>query len=138
MYSHVARTVFGVPWAIMPDRMAAIVEVIGLRVAGGRFDATEIRERVAAVRDEAGPRNGRQGGQVAVIPIYGVIAHRTNLMTEMSGGSTVQSLRGMLRQALADPAVTGIVFDVDSPGGSVDGIPELAAEIRAALSLIHI
>jgi signal peptide peptidase SppA len=33
---------------------------------------------------------------------------------------------------MSNEDVGAIVFDMDSPGGSVDGIPELAAEIRAA------
>jgi signal peptide peptidase SppA len=36
------------------------------------------------------------------------------------------------RQALADPSIGGIVISVDSPGGSVYGVPELVAEIYRA------
>lgn len=131
-YNRIARDVFGRPWAILPSRMEAIVEVIELRAAGLRLSQDEIRERVAAAMSAAGPRGGAQGGQIAVIPVYGVLSHRMNLMSDMSGGTSVQQLTGSFRQAMADPSVSGIVFDVDSPGGSVEGIPELAAEMRAA------
>lgn len=132
-YSRIARTVFGVPWAVTRPTMDAIVEVMERRIAGGTLAEHEIAERLAAAREAAGPRTGTGGaGSIAVIPIYGVLSHRINLMTEMSGGTSVQQLTGAFRQALADPTVTGIIFDVDSPGGSMSGIPELAAEIRAA------
>src|SRR4029453_14892345 len=35
-------------------------------------------------------------------------------------------------ELMKDPAVKGVVLDVDSPGGSVYGVRELADEIRAA------
>ena len=69
---------------------------------------------------------------MAVIPIYGVICKRLDLMSAMSGGTSVESITRDFRSALADPEVGAIVFDVDSPGGSVEGITELANEIRAA------
>jgi signal peptide peptidase SppA len=67
-----------------------------------------------------------------VIPIYGVIMPRANLMTEYSGGATVAGIRTAFREALADESVGSILFDVDSPGGYTDGIEELASEIREA------
>lgn len=132
-YTRIAADVFGRPWAILPSRMEAIVEVLDIRMAGGRIDEDEIRARLDAAALSAGPRSGGGGpSQVALIPTYGVLSHRMNLFSAMSGGTSVQQLRGAFRQALADPDVAGIVFDVDSPGGSVEGIPELASEIRAA------
>jgi signal peptide peptidase SppA len=41
----------------------------------------------------------------------------------------VQGLTKQFRAALADDTVKAIVFDVDSPGGDVDGIQELSDEI---------
>jgi len=67
------------------------------------------------------------GGSVAVIPVYGVIMNRSAWC-----GTSVSDVRQMLRQALGDPTIGSILFDFDSPGGSVDGVPELAAEILAS------
>jgi signal peptide peptidase SppA len=67
-----------------------------------------------------------------VIPITGVISHRMNLLTQFSGGTSTAGLTKAFRAALADPNVKAIVFDVDSPGGSVDGVAELADEILQA------
>jgi signal peptide peptidase SppA len=53
-------------------------------------------------------------------------------MSELSGATSVEGLRADFRTAMADPDVARIVFDVDSPGGSVEGIEELGEEIRAA------
>jgi capsid assembly protease len=117
------------PWAIQRETLDAMVEVLELRVDGGRLADDVIAERLAAARSRQGPR---KAGAAGVVPIHGVIMPRTDLMTAMSGGTSVEGIRQAFRDALADDEVSRIVFDVDSPGGSVEGIPELAAEIRAA------
>lgn len=48
------------------------------------------------------------------------------------GGTSVQKLTAQFRQAISDPGVKAIVLDVDSPGGGVSGVFELADEIREA------
>jgi ClpP class serine protease len=53
-------------------------------------------------------------------------------MSEMSGGTSVQRFKQSLEAALADDKVTSIMLDIDSPGGSTDLIPEMAAQIRQA------
>lgn len=71
-------------------------------------------------------------GAVAVVPIYGMLAHRGSFWSMYFGGATVESLTDQLRQAVNDPLVSAIVLDVDSPGGDVEGIDELASEIYQA------
>lgn len=132
-YPHVAAAVFDQPWLITPAAMRAIVEVMELRLDGGRLTEAEIADRLAVAGRTAGPRSGgRRAGAVAVLSVYGVLSHRANLMSEMSGGTSVQGLQRAFREALADPEVAGILLDVDSPGGAVSGIPEFGEEIRAA------
>lgn len=77
-----------------------------------------------------GTRSG--GGAVAVTPLVGSIIPRADGMAESSGAVSVQRFRRNLRQALADPEVGSVVIDVDSPGGTVDQVPEMAEEIYAA------
>jgi signal peptide peptidase SppA len=64
--------------------------------------------------------------------MYGLISQRMGLMSYMSGGTSIDEMRATLREALDDSDVRAIVFDIDSPGGSVDGITEFATELRAA------
>jgi len=45
---------------------------------------------------------------------------------------STQRITANFRAAMADPAVSAIVLDVDSPGGSVFGVDELAGEIYKA------
>lgn len=130
-YSQVTKAVYERPWAIQPAMLAVIEEIVRLRASGSPLTDDEIEARVSAASN--GPRAGAARAQgVAVIPIYGVLSQRMSLMTAMSGGTSYESIRAELRAALADPDIGAIVFDVDSPGGSVDGATELAAEIRAS------
>lgn len=132
-YAHIIRAILTRPWAIDPESVAwaAICDVLALRAAGETLSDDEVNARIAAAAN--GPRQGGgRAANVAVIPIYGVISPRANLMSRTSGGVTAEQLLADVRSALADSTIDGIVFDVDSPGGQVEGIEELAAEIRGA------
>jgi len=130
-YPHVLKAVFDTPWAITPEMLGIIAEVARFRAEGGTFSEDEIRHRIEAQAN--GPRRGGPNATgVALIPIYGVISQRMTLMTALSGGTSVEQLTGQFRDALADPEIGAIVFDIDSPGGAVDGIEEFATEVREA------
>lgn len=128
-YPRLRAYLYSLPWAILPEKLAAIEEVLCLRAAGVRFDADEIQARIGA----AAPVRAVSvsPGGVAVIPVYGTISMRANLFTQASGGTSTQQLSDAVRLALADPDIKAIVFDVDSPGGTVDGVPELADELNS-------
>lgn len=130
-YAHIIKAITRRPWALHPDYLALMLDIVQFRADGGVLAEEEIQARIDAASN--GPRKGSaRSATVAVLPIYGVISPRQNLFSATSGGTSVESIRADLREALADPGVDGIVLDVDSPGGSVDLIDELAAEIRAA------
>ena len=135
-YGHLVRAVLAQHWAINRDSLtwAAIVEIVAMREAGQFFSLEEIDARLAAAAARNGPR-GTQGKPsttlVGVVPIHGVIAPRSSLMAS-SGGTSADAISADFRAMLADDDIAGIVFDVDSPGGVVAGIEELATEIREA------
>lgn len=66
------------------------------------------------------------------MPISGPIFPRANLMTEMSGATSLERLGATIDAAASDPQVGSIVLDVNSPGGSTELLPETAAKIREA------
>jgi ClpP class serine protease len=78
----------------------------------------------------------QSSGGIAVLPLYGVVTQRGNMVEDVSGpGSTsTQQFSAALHQLLADDTVGQILIDIDSPGGSVYGVSELADEIQAARS----
>jgi capsid assembly protease len=96
--------------------------------------AEGIRHELAA-RGELQGRDvvaGHSSGGVALLRLSGVITQRSNIFTMMFGGTSTESFSERLRAAVSDPSVGTIVIDVDSPGGGVYGIHELATEIYNA------
>lgn len=67
-----------------------------------------------------------------VIPIEGVIGKNLSPLDKMLGAVDVNDLMEQVDTFLEDASVARIVFDFNSPGGTVTGIPELARKIRGA------
>lgn len=126
LYPMVRRYVRESAWAILPSKLAEIMEALAIRAHGGAISPDEIRAQMSAAADRhaAEPRS-----TVAVLPMVGTIAHRADLMAESSGGTSVQTMTRQFRALVSDPSISAIVLDVDSPGGNVAGIDEFASEI---------
>ena len=125
------------PWALMPERLNAVSAVM----ARWSSHAPATTEVLAGIDVDKVAREARRqtatsvsGGGIAVLPLYGVITQRGNMIEDVSGPGSVstQKFAAALRQALADESVSQILIDIDSPGGSVYGVAELADEIVAA------
>ena len=95
------------------------------KLLGEVFSGTKIHAELG-VATPIQRREARESG-IAVIPIVGVIEQRMH-----SVGTSVEEIEMMFDAAIASKRVDGIVFDVDSPGGGVTGVPELAERIFEA------
>ena len=127
------------PWALHPPELAKLTAVLQNWQAGIKPDA----ETMASIRADKAARatrrevaSGASGKGIAVLPMYGVITQRGNMADDISGpGScSTQRFASTLRAALADDSIGQILIDIDSPGGSVSGVQELADEIYSARS----
>jgi len=70
-------------------------------------------------------------GQTAVIAVDGILFPKPNILTLFGFGMPLTDIRMDLELAANSPAVNKIVFNFNSPGGSVTGIHELANAIKA-------
>ncbi len=126
------------PWGLLPDTLAAMQSVLYRWASGARLSQEEIRAAVGDAPEISAARRDRassvSSGAIAVLPIYGVIGHRASLVADSSSGvnTSTEVLGNEFRALMNDPGIAGIVLDVDSPGGSVHGIQELAQTIYAA------
>lgn len=120
-------------WAIEPKYGERVLGVLSRWARGEPASESDLQEARAA-RDSRTARTSRNPSPrgIAVLPLYGMIAPRANLVMDYSGGTSCQVFSGMLADALADDAVGQIIIDIDSPGGSVAGVPELASELMQA------
>jgi signal peptide peptidase SppA len=125
------------PWALMPERLQAMSGIL-TRWSAGEPPSDETLFQVntdRVLRDTRKQMAATSTGTgIAVLPLYGVVTQRGNMVDDISGpGSTsTQQFTSVLRQMLADDAVGQILIDIDSPGGSVYGVSELASEIVKA------
>lgn len=113
-------------WAMVPE---ALMEYTA------RLSKTPLAPQpVAAASRARGTRMVTPaGGQVAVIPLHGAITPRMSLLSMLFGGSGgLESFGECFSDALDDDDVEAIVIDIDSPGGVIDLVPEMAAQILAA------
>ena len=98
--------------------------------AGFLFSAQVLPRDMSARAPETAPRS--RAGSVALLSLVGPILYRGSWWADFLGLPTIQGFQARFRQALNDDSIKSIVIDVDSPGGEVPGVQELAAEILAA------
>ena len=128
-YQHILSYVASTLWGILPAKFHELLAVLASRAAGHEFTAAEIRARIG---DNSESSELSQQGMIAIVPLRGVIAHRMGGMQDSSGGMSTERFQAMFRQAMANEQVHTIVIDVDSPGGTIPGVQEAAAEVFAA------
>ncbi|MEW6490357.1 MAG: S49 family peptidase [Thermodesulfobacteriota bacterium] len=123
-------------WAIYPGKLeevnARIVQLLeGQTALPPEYRAElEAQARTGMAGDEDdGPAYEVRNG-VALIPVRGTLMKRANLFTRFSGGTSYDLLQRDLAEALGDPAVDALLLPIDSPGGTADGVTELARWLR--------
>lgn len=130
-YARIVQAFSQTCWALLPETLTAMSEVLAFRSEGGVLSRADIRARLDA--------NGRQpvragvarSGSVAVIPMQGVISRRAGMFTEACGMVSLESFMAKVRAAQADDAVSAVVMAFDSPGGDAAAVHEAATELRS-------
>lgn len=120
------------PWLIIPAKLEAIIKVFNDRLQGEFIKHDDFW----AIKNEITPDENQEPymieNGVALMSLEGIISKRMNLFTKFSGGTSTQLFERDFKQAMDDPRVQSILLLVDSPGGSVDGVQELANVIYEA------
>jgi ClpP class serine protease len=111
------------PWVLLPDRLPFVRATLrGVSECRRQtLPQTLTKATANAVRRQA------SNSAVAVLPFYGVAVQGTGAMGEALGLLSLWHFTKAFRAALADDSVSTPVIDVDSPGGSMFGVMELAA-----------
>lgn len=130
-YSRILAAIAAQPWAMQKEKLLAMLDVIRTR-SFGPIKSMEDDEVSAAINPQRANAIAKKEGSVAIIPVYGMLSQRMNLMTYYSGGTSTELLMSAIKSSLADNTVKAIVMDVDSPGGGVYGVAEIADYIRAS------
>lgn len=116
-------------WAITPEYMGVITSVAERE--------NEYQNNLQALEAKLGRPLGstertsvRDG--IATVPVTGPIFRYSNLFTAISGATSNEMLAQDFTAAVEDPSVRGIILQIDSPGGEVNGTSEFAAMVAAA------
>jgi ClpP class serine protease len=116
-------TISSEPWCIRPEILEGIIEI-----AERQNDVQAVEAKLGVPLDNT--RTVSRRGDVAIIPITGSIFRYANLMTRVSGATSVSILAEDFTKASEDDEIKTIVLRIDSGGGQASGIAELADMIR--------
>ena len=121
-------------WALDPAVYERMMEIVFRHAEGARLSAEEV-EAATGGRGQAQAQYRIEGG-VAVIPVTGIIAKHASQVGGLSQprGTSTERVGAMLAEALSSDEVRAVLLDIESPGGTVDGIAELSDAIYAARS----
>jgi len=126
----IAERLFNTPLLVHPAKLDAIIAGLAHRLGIAHYQAPE----PSVFTSQSGKRseNGmyRMVGDIAVLDIFGVLAHRGGLQADSSYILGYQTIARQLDAAANDGAVKGIVLNLDTPGGEVAGAFDLAQMIR--------
>lgn len=133
-----SQLIFNQPLAIAPAKLQLILQVLAARqtapmVLAGFDDCAPLPVQGAAGRTAAaGLLDGMMvSDRVALIDVSGTLVNRASWLDASSGLQNYKSLAAKFDAAHAAPDVEHIIMRLDTPGGAVSGLPDLAERIKA-------
>jgi signal peptide peptidase SppA len=152
-HAQIAQRAFNTPLLVEPSKAMAFLSGLGPRITGRQLRLAGIEVAPEDMTHAALPAragiltNGlaeqyQRDGQnpfgiidgVAVIEVSGVLVHRGAWIGQSSGQTSYEGIAAQVAAAASAPAVRGIALEIDSFGGEVAGVFDLADAIRAARS----
>jgi len=149
IHARIAARAFNTPLLVEPTKAMAFLSGLGPRILGRRVelsgsDVTDapgtsaLPARASILAGNLAERLRQHGDApypfvdgIAVIEIAGVLIHRGSWIGQSSGQTSYEGIAAQIDAAASDPAVRGIALDIDSFGGEVAGVFDLADRIRA-------
>jgi len=122
-YDRIFAQLFNQPWLITEDWMGTIISI-----ANREGDIEAIAAKHSSALPDTEGVSIRDG--VAIVNVSGPIFPKATLFTKISGATAISTLATDLTAAVENDEVESIVLNVDSPGGNITGINEMANMIR--------
>ena len=134
MRSYVLQAFTEYPWAILPQKLAILEEIVYRHVSGEKLSAEEVQARIHGASRPQDRNVGTAGSPkfVAILPLFGTIFPRANMMTDVSGATSADKFGASFSALVDNPEIGAIVLDVNSPGGQVNGIADVSRRIFEA------
>jgi signal peptide peptidase SppA len=149
LHARIAARAFNTPLLVEPAKAMAFLSGLGPRVLGRRVEladhdlhdasgTTQLPARASILASALADSLKQQGDApfpvidgIAVIEISGVLIHRGGWIGESSGQTSYEGITAQIEAAASDPSVRGVALEIDSFGGEVAGVFDLADRIRA-------
>lgn len=131
-YAHILHEVYDRPWLLRADVHHRIQQLVKLKLEMSRQDFV-MRDRVIEVcGDKVTLDSMTVSNGVARIPFAGVLVKGAGDWEKYAGALAHSDVTVDIEEALENPKVGAIMFDVDSPGGTCAGSFELADLVAEA------
>ncbi len=148
LHARIAARAFNTPLLVEPSKAMAFLSGLGPRILGRRVEMAGYKDTLdgsaplparASILASGLSESLQQQGQapypivdgIAVIEISGVLIHRGGWIGQSSGQTSYEGIAAQIEAAASDPAVRGLALEIDSFGGEVAGVFDLADRIRA-------
>lgn len=148
LHARIAARAFNTPLLVEPTKAMAFLSGLGPRILGRRVemvDSDGASDGAAYLPARASILGGglteslQQHGDtpypvvdgIAVIEIAGVLIHRGGWIGQSSGQTSYEGISAQIEAAARDPSVQAVALEIDSFGGEVAGVFDLADQIRA-------
>lgn len=148
LHARIAARAFNTPLLVEPTKAMAFLSGLGPRILGRRFEmvdsdgasdgAAYLPARASILAGGLTERLQQHGDTpypvvdgIAVIEISGVLIHRGGWIGQSSGQTSYEGISTQVQAAAYDPSVRAVALEIDSFGGEVAGVFDLADQIRA-------
>lgn len=149
LHPQIAARAFNTPLLVEPSKAQAFLSGLGPRILGqpvhldGEDSASETNgfapvPRASLIAGDLSESFESRGDApypvvdgIAVIEITGVLIHRGAWIGKSSGQTSYEGISAQIEAAASDPDIRGVALEIDSFGGEVAGVFDLADRIRA-------
>lgn len=128
---HTIEQVYLKPQLMTATAHAAVRAVIESKLGRdsvSSFSAEDMEE--VDIFGEPLPTSYDLDAHTRVIPVYGIIGHKVSMLEKTCGVCDVRDIKNEIALAINNSEIATIILDIDSPGGVVNGVPELADYIK--------
>lgn len=129
-YEHIEAAILSTHWAIDQAYLETILSILAERQDGQVLDRQAVEARTGKKLENTHSVTIRDG--VAVIPVVGPIIRRADMFSDVSGLTALSTIATDLGTALDNKDVHSILLQIDSPGGEVTGIADMARLISVS------
>ena len=147
-HARIAARAFNTPLLVEPSKAMAFLSGLGPRILGRQVETLDqglalesapmptARASILAGGLAEGFGQHSEGlypviDGIAVIEISGVLIHRGGWIGQSSGQTSYEGIAAQIDAAASDSSVRGLALEIDSFGGEVAGVFDLADRIRA-------